>query len=211
MTRPMLHAGWLAGGAFAGVLLAMALPLDGYSHALHPVDVLGARGVPRAVAWNVLGFGVPGVLLAIFALALQPPFRRDGIGAAGRIGGWLLAISALSFAAAGLLPLDLGDLDGPGSKRHVAASMLAWLAWLPSALLLPFALRRKPAWRPSRVAGPLLALAAVACLALPLQQWLPVLEGRAGAVQRIGLALYFAWPALLAWSALSRIGSSTRG
>jgi hypothetical protein len=211
MKETGLHAGWLAGVVFAGVLLAMGTLLDGYSQVLHPVDVLGAAGVPRAGAWNVLGIALPGLLLAAFAIVLQRPLGLDGVGAAGRIGGWLLMLSGLAFAAGARWPLRVDDLDGLASKLHVATAMLAWLAWLPSALLLSWALHRRPGWRGIAVAGCLLALAGVACLGLPLQQWLPALEGRGGAVQRIGLALYFTWPALLAWRALSRAAVSSPG
>lgn len=211
MTRLALQAGWLAGVLFAAALVAVGALVPGFSQALHPVDLLGAIGMPHAAAWNVVGIALPGALLASFAIALQRPLHATGVGAAGRIGGWLLMLSGLAFAAGAGWPLRVDELDGPASKLHVATSMLAWLAWLPSALLLAWALRRRPDWRGVAVAGCLLALAGGACLGLPLQQWLPVLEGRGGAVQRIGLALYFAWPALLAWRALSRSAASGPG
>lgn len=211
MLRFALHAGWLAGAAFAAALLVFGALQPGYSQALHPVDLLGAGRMAHPGGWNALGMALPGLLLATFAVALQRPFHGIGVGATGRIGGWLLMLSGLAFAAGAAWPLRLEDLDGPGSKLHVATSMLAWLAWLPSALLLPLALRGRTGWRGVSIAGPLLAMAGVLCMGLPLQQWLPLLEGRGGAVQRIGLALYFAWPALLAWCALNRAAVSGRG
>jgi hypothetical protein len=211
MSRWVLHAGWLSGAAFATALLGFGSLLPGYSQALHPVDVLGAGGVANAAAWNLVGVALPGLLLAAFAIVLQRPLHALDVGSTGRIGGWLLMLSGFAFAAGAALPLRLDQLDGPESKLHVATSMLAWLAWLPSTTLLAWALRRRPGWRRLAIAGTLLALAGIACLGLPLQQWLPALEGRGGAVQRIGLLLYFAWPALLAWRALSRGGASGRG
>lgn len=210
MTRFALHAGWLAGVAFAVALAVLGALLPGFSPALHPVDLLGAIGVPHAGAWNALGVALPGALLALFAVALQQPLRAIGVGAVGRVGGWLLMLSGIAFAAGAAWPLRIEDLDGATSKLHVAMSMLAWLAWLPSAVLLSLALRGRAEWRGVATAGSLLALAGFACLALPLQA-LPVFEGRGGAVQRIGLGLYFAWPALLAWRALSRGAVSGRG
>ena len=203
-----LHAGWLAGAAFVAALLVFGSMQPGYSQALHPVDLLGAAGTAHPDGWNALGVALPGLLLAVFAMALQQPLHAAG--AVGRIGGWLLALSGLAFAAGAAWPLRLEDLDGPESKLHVTTSMLAWLAWLSSAVLLPVALRRRTGWQGVSMAGLMLALAGIACLGLPLQA-LPPLEGRGGAVQRIGLALYFAWPALLAWRALSRAAASGRG
>ena len=165
------------------------------------MDLLGARGVPHAAAWNALGYALPGLLVAVFAVALQRPLARAGVGATGRIGGWLLMFSGLAFAAQGVLPLDLRLLDGADSKAHVAAAMLSLVAWLPSALLLPLALRGRVAWRVAVVAGPLLVAVAICCLGLPPQAWEGMGAGP-GFAQRLGLCAQFAWPALAAFCAL---------
>lgn len=209
--RLALHAGWLAGAAFATALLVFGSLQPGYSQVLHPVDLLGAGGTAHPAGWNALGVALPGLLLVVFAIGLQRPLHGARVGASGRIGGWLLMLSGVAFAAGAWWPLRLEELDGPESKLHVATSMLAWLAWLPSAVMLPLALRARAGWQGMSIVGPLLAVAGVLCMGLPLQQWMPVLEGRGGAVQRIGLALYFAWPALLAWRALSRAAASGPG
>ena len=201
MNRIVLHAGWLAAVLFLAALAGLGATLPGYSQSMLAVDVLGARGVPHAAAWNALGYALPGLLVAVFAVALQRPLAMAGVGATGRIGGWLLMFSGLAFAAQGLLPLDLRLLDGADSKAHVAAAMLSLVAWLPSALLLPLALRGRPAWRVAVVAGPLLAAAAIACIALPPQAWEAIGAGP-GFAQRLGLCAQFAWPALAAFCAL---------
>ena len=201
MNRFALHAGWLAGVAFLAALLGFGATLPGFSQALQPVDLLGARGVEHAPGWNTLGYALPGLLIAAFAIALQRPLAAAGVGATGRIGGWLLMLSGLAFAAQGLLPLDPRLLDGADSKAHIAAGMLSLVAWLPSALLLPLALRGRSGWRLAVVAGPLLAALAIACLALPPQAW-DVVDAGPGAVQRLGFCAQFAWPALAAFCAL---------
>lgn len=201
MNRIALHAGCLAGAVFLAALAGFGAALPGFVQTVHPVDLLGARGVPRAAAWNAFGYAVPGALVAAFAIALQRPLAATGIGAAGRIGGWLLMLSGLAFAVQGLLPLDPRLLDDGDSKLHVAAGMLSLVAWLPSALLLPLALRGRAAWRPAAIGGPLLAALAIACLALPPEAWNGI-AGGPGAVQRLGLCAQFAWPALAAFCAL---------
>lgn len=201
MNRIALQAGWLAGVALLAALAGFGSVLADFSQALHPVDLLGARGVPHAGAWNVAGYALPGLLVAAFAIALQRPLAASGVGAAGRIGGWLLMLSGVAFAAQGLLPLDPRLLDDGDSKLHVAAGMLSLVAWLPSALLLPLALRGRAAWRPAAIGGPLLAALAIACLALPPDAWNGI-AGGPGAVQRAGLCAQFGWPALAAFCAL---------
>lgn len=201
MTRAALHAGWLAGAVFLAALAGFGAALAGYSQASLPVDLLGARGVPHAAGWNALGYALPGLLVAVFAVALQRPLAADGVGAAGRIGGWLLMLSGLAFAAQAVAPLDLRAIDGAGSKAHVAAAVLSLVAWLPSALLLPLGLRGRARWRAAVIAGPALAAAGIACLALPPQAWEAV-GAAPGFAQRLGLGAQFAWPALAAFCAL---------
>lgn len=201
MNRIALHAGWLAAVVLLVALLGFGATLPGFSQSMQAVDVLGARGVPHAAAWNALGYALPGLLVAAFAVALQRVLAVAGVGATGRIGGWLLMFSGLAFAAQALLPLDLRLLDGADSKGHVAAAMLSLVAWLPSALLLPLALRGRVAWRVAVVAGPLLAAIAIACLGLPPQAWDAIGAGP-GFAQRLGLCAQFAWPALAAFCAL---------
>ncbi|UMR28441.1 DUF998 domain-containing protein [Massilia sp. MB5] len=77
-------AAWLA-GLLAGVLFFAsligfaALRSDGYAHGRKAVSELGALGAPSAPAFNLLGFIVPGLLLAWFAYALlRVAERRTG-------------------------------------------------------------------------------------------------------------------------------------
>ena len=201
MNRLALHAGWVAGAVFFLALAGFGAALAGGSQASLPVDLLGAGGVPNAPGWNVLGYALPGLLVAAFAIALQRPLATAGVGVAGRIGGWLLMLSGLAFAAQAFLPLDLRLLDGAASKAHVASAVLSLVARLPSALLLPLALRGRAPWRAAVVAGPLLAAVGIACLALPPHAWEAAGAGP-GIAQRLGLGAQFAWPALAAFCAL---------
>lgn len=132
------HAGWIAAACALLALVGFAAALPAFSHVQHPPGLLGAHGVPNAAAFNVLGFVVPGLLAAWTLVRLRmrlPDGRMVGIGA------WMLAISALAFAAQGLWPLDPNDLDGALSQRHATAWMLWWLAFVPGALLLGWGVR----------------------------------------------------------------------
>ena len=200
--RMGLHAGWLAGVVFAVALSWLGAVVPGYEHARMPVGFLGMRGVPMAAYWNSAGFIVPGMLVAWFALSLLAPLQRDGAGMLARIGVWLLLISGLAFAGNGVFAYDLAEPDGPASKLHVAMLTIAMLGFLPSTLLLALGLRRRPAWRPLVVCGPLLALAAVWSLAQPMGELMPLLQGNPGYAQRVTLGLYFLWLALASRVAL---------
>lgn len=165
------HAGWLAAACCVLSLIGFAVALPAFSHRQHPPGLLGAMGVPHAAAFNLLAFLVPGLLSAWVFVRLRERLPA-GAGRAAGIGIWVLAISALAFAAQGLLPLDPMDLDGPVSQRHATCWLLWWLAFVPGALLLALGVRGHAGW--GRVAGGFLVagLLVVALNLLPAT-WLP--------------------------------------
>lgn len=208
MTRAFaLHAGWCA----AAVFLVAVLVADALQPAAR-VPMLaeyGAAGAASAWVWNALGFVLPGLLVAVFAVALEGPMRTAGAGRAGRIGSTLLLLSGVFFAAQGLLPYDLDDPDARRSQLHVATLTLGLLAFLPGSALVAASLRRASAWQLLRLPGGLLPAAVLACLLAPPGAWMPALRGEPGLAQRMVLALYFGWVALaaiVAWRAGRRSG-----
>lgn len=168
-------AAWLA------ALVGFGAAVEGYSHLQHPVALLGAPGVGTPLAFNALAFVVPGALVAIAAWRL-----RDALGHAGwavRIGAMLWALSALAFAAQGLLPLDPEDFDAASSRLHAAAWSVWWIAFVPGALLL--GARSRTAMMAAIAAG---AVVAVAALLWPV-----------GLSQRVGMAAWFVLVAFVAY------------
>lgn len=184
MSRWMMATAWTGALACLAAAAVAGLGLDGYSHALHPLALLGAGGVPGALAFNVAGFIVPGLLAAVVALGLYralPP----AAGWLPRIGARMLLLSALAFAAQGLFPLGLDDLDGPGSGLHASAWLAWWVAFAAGAPLLAMGLRR------ARAVALAAALVLLAMMLVPpslLQQPL---------AQRVALAAWLAW---LVWT-----------
>ena len=194
------HAALLA----ALLCIAMAVfagRIEGYSHFQHPLALLGASPLPNAGWFNVVAFVLPGVLVAWMALRLRaamPPGSDASISWLARIGAQLMLVSALAFAAQGLLPLDTSDLDGVRSGRHAAAWMVWWLAFSAGGVLLAAGLRRVESAR-SIVGTSLFAALLLPVLALVLPKLIP-----AGTAQRLAFALWFAW-AIHAGYALDRL------
>ncbi len=182
----------LAAVCCLGALLGFGAALDGYSHWRHPPGLLGAQGIERAAAFNLFGFVVPGLLLAVLAWRLRE--RYDALGAAARIGAWLCALSALAWAGQGLLPLDPSDLDARASRLHAAMWMLWWLAFVPGAALLGLGVRQaRPAltalvWSGGGAVLALMAASELRLLAAPPAQRLALLLW-------LGCYLGAAWPA----------------
>lgn len=180
---------WL--GLLAAVVFVLAVAgfgagLDGYAQARHPVALLGARGVPHALAFNLLGFVLPGVL----AVAVAERLRRSLPATAGwapRVGSQMLLLAGLAFAAMGLLPLDVDDLHGPASQLHASAWMIWVLGFVAGTVLLGVSHLRQAHGRASGAValgcGVLAALAAFA-----LQGILP-----APMAQRLAFACWLVW------------------
>jgi hypothetical membrane protein len=187
------HAGTLAVLCCAGAIFAFAAAFEPFSHTQHPIALLGARGVPGALAFNLLCFVVPGLLAAFVAVRLRARLP-GGAGRSAAIGVWMLAISALAFAAQGLWPLDPEDLENAQSQRHATAWLLWWLSFAPGAVLLGFGVRRAQGW--AGWAGLLIAAGTVVIVlnAMPAA-WLP-----GPIAQRALLALWL----VCVWSASRR-------
>ena len=186
-------AGLAAGPWFAVALMAFAARVPEYRHALHPVALLGATGMPGACLWNLLGYLIPGALAIVALQGLHRALREAGAGFAARVGITLLMLSALGFAAQGLLPMQLGRAVDTGPARlHVMAWTLWWLSALAGFALLAAGRLRRPG---SALAA--LAVGVAMGFALHTDAFAPT-----GALrERIALALWFGWMAVASWRA----------
>lgn len=186
MKKGLPYAGLAAAAVFVAAVTGFGAMLQGYSQLRHPVAVLGAQGVPHALAFNLAGFVLPGVLAAVVALDLR---RRLPAGAGWplRVGAQLMLLAALGFIALGLLPLDPADLHNDASSLHATAWMLWWVAFVPGAVVLAFGLRGRAGWRTLARAS-LVAALLVLFTALFAVELMP-----AGMAQRLGYAAWLAW------------------
>jgi hypothetical membrane protein len=192
--RATAAVGVFAVGWFWVLLLVFAaVRVDGYSHVTKAVSELGSTGAPNGLAWNVLGFGVTGLALAVFGWGLGRAVEPRG----RRTAGWL-AGSGLAFAATAV-PADMDALDAPASLAHIAASLLVFVFWLPAAWTLA---RRRQAWPGfARVSTIALWASAAAVVVRALDLAPP------GLGQRLSFAVYFGWvlaAALLLWRSSER-------
>lgn len=178
--------GALAALVFAGAVAGFGVALSGYSQVWHPVAVLGAKGVPHALGFNLLGFVLTGVLAAVAALDLRHRLPADA-GWPARVGAQLLLLSALGFIALGVLPLDPDDLHNEASSLHATAWLLWWVAFVPGAALFAFGMRGRSRWRPV-VTASIVAAAVVLFSALIAVALMP-----AGIAQRLGYAAWLGW------------------
>ncbi|MEM9182272.1 MAG: DUF998 domain-containing protein [Pseudomonadota bacterium] len=184
----------LAGvGAFASALLLFSFLNPNFHPTQDYVSKLGALGQPFAVWWNVVGFGLVGLMLAAFGW-VYGKLVRD------RLIGFLLALFGLGFAATAI-PIDLGSADAAVSKAHVVAICLGLAGWcfglarLASLTALSKSVRRSAKLAATLVVAPMVGQA--------LELWpMPV-------THRLVFAVVFGWFALTSITLL-RSGGQTQ-
>lgn len=198
MNRGLPYVGFAGAIFFAIAVVGFGLALPGYSQSAHPVAVLGAKGFPHAMAFNLLGFVLPGLLASVVMLELRLRLPAAA-GWSLRIGAQLLLLSSLGFVALGLLPLDPADLHNASSSYHATAWMLWWVAFVPGAVLLAVGLRGQMVWRTvvriSAVTALLLLM-----LVLFAVDWLP-----AGTAQRVAFAVWWVWVGVAGFTPRARL------
>lgn len=189
MKRAASLAGIAAAVLFSVALAGFGAALEGYSHAQYPVALLGAKGIPNALAFNLLAYVLPGALAAIVALDLRMRLPANA-GWGLRMGSQFVLLSALAFIAMGLLPLDPGDLESEASRWHGTAWMAWCVAFVPGAALIGIPLLRRHAWI-SFAWISLLAAAGMLVAAFVFPDTVP-----SGIAQRIAFAAWFVWLAV---------------
>lgn len=203
-TWVLRHTALLGALIFTVAVIAFAAMWPGYSHLHFPFDALGARDVPQANAFNLLGLMWPGLMAAMAMMQLRQRLPAQA-GWPLRIGAQLVLLSCLGFVAMGLLPMDPTDLHNRASSWHATAWMLWWVAFCPGAWLLAWGLRGQARWRGlarASVWAPLLLL----LLVMVGVAFLP-----AGLAQRLSLAVWWGWLILAGrsgWNAVAARVSS---
>jgi len=195
---------------FWPALFAFAAAYPGYSHSTRAISELGAFGAPHALAWNLIGFVVPGLLLAYCGagVALAIDGRRRSL-------FWLLVISGLAFAGAGVCPAEMRHgvpiMQSGWTAAHLVMISASGVPWVIGALVLIGSARRSSRWRHLTAATVGLALLAVAGLGTNiLSGSIPALAHVPGLAQRIAFGAYFAW-FLVAESVFLTTGSTHIG
>lgn len=85
------------------------------------ISKLGSKGQPYSHFWNVVGFGLVGIVLATFGWFF-------GMCAKDRVLGACLMVSGIGFAMAAI-PADFADAHSPLTKAHYASICIALAGW----------------------------------------------------------------------------------
>ncbi len=179
------YAGFCSPAALVSFVAAAAIcgaMLDGYSHREHPLALLGAVGIPGALAFNAFAFVLPGLSVALMFWMIRSALPATANWRA-RIGTQLATLSALAFATQGLFPLDPDNFGGQANALHALAWTVWWIAFAAAGTLLA-------ASGPSRGLRRATVVASIAVLALALPPWPGAMAAFA---PRLAFVVWFVW------------------
>ena len=186
-------AGFLGIGAFVVFWLASfilgAIRPD-YSHVVNTISELGAIGTPNAILWNIIGFIVPGIFLAIAGgvIAKSVSLGKSKVITLACV---LLVLAGLAVAGQGIFPAEMKDgianTASSSTRGHFLFSLLSGAAWALGALMLVRPMKRSPHWHGWHIVSATLVVLTV-IISLSLRSVMPD-----GLAQRTGDVFFFAW------------------
>ena len=185
MNRYARFAGPVALVMFAAAATICGAMLEGYSHREHPLALLGAIGVPRALVFNAFAFVLPGMLVVVVFWTMRSLLPAKA-GWQLRIGMQLAVLSALAFATQGLFPLNADDPGGRANAMHALAWTFWWIAFAAAGVLLA-------SGGPTRGFRWAAAVSTIVVLALALPPWPGAIAAFA---PRLAFVAWFVWTVL---------------
>jgi hypothetical membrane protein len=161
-----------------------------YSHVANTISELGAVGTPNSGLWNLIGFGLFGILLAVVGAKIASEVNPNP--SIWRMAAMvLMVVAGLAVAGQGALPAEMidgvADVNSAATRAHFVSSLISAAAWIVGVLLLVRPMSRNPDWRGLHVVSIVLVVLVIAA-SLGLRGVLPD-----GLAQRVGNAIFCCW------------------
>lgn len=130
---------------FLAVYLVMAGLRPDYSVLHKAISELGSAGAPHAWFWNVLGYILPGLAVALLGLGLKAEF--SGVRRSANVPGWALVASGLFMVLSGVFPGDFVHRGATSMFVHTVGAFGTYVAFLVAGFWLPALFRTREAWQ----------------------------------------------------------------
>ena len=186
--------GVLAAATFAAMLILLAAATPGYSHLTQPVSELGMSNAPHAFLWNLLGFGLVGVLILVFASGVY--FEFNGI-RGGRLVSMLTGASGLGYIGLGIFPAAIDFQPSTATTLHTIMVMISFFAFIAASICLGVIIRHDLSWKRWAIFSAVMGAIGLFSYAIPRS--IPL-----GASQRIALGANFLWLLVMGYALLRR-------
>tara|TARA_R110001592_G_scaffold363155_2_gene680813 strand:- start:920 stop:1555 length:636 start_codon:yes stop_codon:yes gene_type:complete len=156
-----------------------------YSFLTKAISELGSIDAPNKWFWNVLGYIIPGILIAIFGYGLYKNLAPEN---SSKIPLYGILLSGLFMSFSGVFPGDFENKQSTTMLLHMIGSFGSYIFFLLGAFTYPKLMKKTEYW--TKTIKPTLIFT-----------WLTILFGGWGFIfpntpavgQRIVFALYFLW------------------
>ena len=191
MQRKMALFGGYAFLGFVISFLGFAYLTPDYSHTVNQISELGIEGAPYAPGWNLIGFGLVGVLVLPLAWSMLMSLRPAS--GAGVISA-LVAVSGIGWTSLGVFAASPGFQPSLSTTLHFMAVTVNYLPFLIAAFVFTFKMKNKPYWKSWALFSLIMGLLGVASFFIPAT----ILPGPVS--QRLALMAYFSWLLVMGWA-----------
>lgn len=178
---------------FLALYLIMSGMRPEYSHASNAISELGSLDAPNLWAWNIFGYCLPGLVIALLGTGLVREFSP--LSSVASIPFVALIASGLFLALSGVFPANMADFESVTTVVHIIGSNGCFVAFLAAGFWLPFCFRKRIAWH--WLAWPSLVLVVGSIVSGFLRS-----GETSGIGQRLTFACFFLWVALIGFALL---------
>lgn len=176
---------------FWAIYLLVSAMYPEYSHKTKAISELGSLEAPHKWMWNVLGYILPGIAVALLGFGLSR--EKSFSGRSSTVPIWALIASGLFMCVSGIFPGDFENRASTTMILHAVGSFGSFVAFLVAGFWFPVMFRRLQNWRWVVWPSLLLVIGSIGTGFLR--------TGSApGVGQRLGFACFFAWVALVGFA-----------
>jgi hypothetical membrane protein len=115
-----------------------------YSFQTKAISELGSVDAPYKWVWNMLGYGVPGLLISIYAYGLFQSVSQNTGSKFPLIG---IMLSGLFMALSGIFPGDFDNRQSVTMLMHTIGSFGSYLFFLLGAFTYPQQMKKSTYWQ----------------------------------------------------------------
>lgn len=197
MDKKQLSLGGVAAAVnFAAMLILFSAITPGYNHLTQGVSELGMSNAPQALLWNLLGFGLVGALILVFALSLYFELKTAR---AGIMIVMLTGSSGLGYIGLGIFPAAIGFQPSASTTLHTIMVMISFFSFTVAALVFAVNLRHDSFWKHWAIFSAVMG--AIGLLSFAIPRSIPL-----GVSQRIGLGANFLWLLIIGYALYRKSG-----
>jgi hypothetical membrane protein len=170
---------------FWALYFIMAMARPEYSFLTKAISELGTVDAPNLWMWNILGYILTGVLIAVYSYGL---FQSISDGNSNKLPMIAFIGSGLFMSLSGFFPGDMDNRTSLTTILHLVGSIGSYVCFLVAAFTYPKQMRKSVYWK--KAITPTLAFTYLTIL---FGAWPYIFTNMPGAGQRLVFIFYFLW------------------